>query len=174
MSSAAATAEAGAPKKGGKKLLIIILAVVLLLVVAGGGAAFFLLKKRGGEDHEAEHPAPSKKKKDPSVFQPLDPFTVNLADPGREHYLQIGLTYEVATSDVGDALKQQMPLIRSRVLLLLTSKSADELGSPQGKAKLAGDLVALARGALANSPAPGAQNAERGIVDVHFASFIIQ
>ena len=171
-SAAAATADAPAPKKGGKKLLIIILAVVLLLVVAGGGAAFFLMKKKAGDDHEADHPKPAKKK-DPSVFQPLDPFTVNLADPGREHYLQIGLTYEVATGDVGDALKQQMPLIRSRVLLLLTSKSSDELGSPQGKAKLAGDLVALARGALANSPAPGAQNAERGIVDVHFSSFII-
>jgi flagellar FliL protein len=173
MSSAAATADAGAaPKKKSKKLLIIILAVVLLLA-GGGGAAFFMLKKKGADaHHDGEKAKPAKK--DPSVFAPLDPFTVNLNDPGREHYLQIGLTYEVASADVGDALKNQMPLIRSRVLLLLTSKSADELGSPQGKSALANDLVALARGALANSPAPGAQNAERGVIDVHFSSFIIQ
>ena len=173
MSTAAVAGAAPAPKKS-KKLLIIIVAVVLLLAAAGGGAAFLMMKKShapAGAHGEAKKPVV---KPGPPVFAPLEPFTVNLADPGREHYLQIGLTYEVYAADVGDALKAQMPLIRSRVLLLLTSRTSDELASPQGKSKLATELVALARAALANSPAAGAQNDERGVADVHFASFIIQ
>jgi len=84
------------------------------------------------------------------------------------------LTYEVHAADVGEALKAQMPLIRSRVLLLLTSRTADELASPQGKAKLASELVALARAALADSSTTGTKNDEVGVTDVHFSSFIIQ
>lgn len=176
MSTAAATADAAAPKKG-KKGLIIIIAVVLLVLGAGGVGAFIFMKKNANAEHGEDKKAAAKKEKKkhgPPVFSPLEPFTVNLADPGREHYLQIGLTYEVAGADVGDALKAQMPLIRSRVLLLLTSRTADELGSPAGKAKLATELVALARASLANSEAPGAQNDENGVSDVHFSSFIIQ
>ena len=172
--STAAVADAGvvAPKKKkGKKLLIIIIAAVVLLTAAGGGAAFFLMKKNVAG---AKPAAKKATRSGPPVFAALEPFTVNLADPGREHYLQIGLTYEVHAADVGEALKAQMPLIRSRVLLLLTSRTADELGSRQGKAKLASELVGLARAALAESTAAGAKNDEVGVTDVHFSSFIIQ
>ena len=65
-------------------------------------AARPLLMKKGGR-RSRSRPSEARQEEDPSVFQPLDPFTVNLADPGREHYLQIGLTCEVATGDVGDA-----------------------------------------------------------------------
>lgn len=171
MSTAAAADAMPAPKKG-KKLLIIILAVIVLL--GGGGAAgvMLLMKKNSGGAHAEDKKAAEKRP--PSVFSPLDPFTVNLADASRDHYLQIGLTYEVYTSDVDAALKTQMPLLRSRILLLLTSKTSEELALPEGKGKLAGELVTLARAALATSQASGAQNADRGVADVHFSSFIIQ
>jgi flagellar FliL protein len=175
MSTAAAVpaGAAAAPKKS-KKLLIIILAVVVLLA-AGGGAAAFLLMKKGGASHADEKHKPAEKKPSaPTVFAPLEPFTVNLADAGLSHYLQIGLTYEVAGNDVADALKAQMPLIRSRVLLILTNRTSEELATPKGKSQLAVELVALGRGALAASSAPGAQNDERGVIDIHFSSFIIQ
>ena len=178
MSAAAAAAPAEAAPKKGKKGLIIIIAVLVLVLAGGGVGAYIYMKKSAAAEEHGGDKKGAKKKADkkhgPPQFAPLDPFTVNLADPGREHYLQIGLTYEVAAADVADALKAQMPLIRSRVLLLLTSRTADELASPAGKAKLATELVALARAALANSEAPGAQNEENGINDVHFSSFIIQ
>ena len=175
MSTAAVAEGAPAAPKKGKMKLISILAVLVLLIAGGGvGGYIFLMKKNNSAGHADEQKAKAHVKHGPPVFAPLEPFTVNLADPGREHYLQIGLTYEVATGDVADALKAQMPLIRSRVLLLLTSRTADELASAQGKSKLATELVALARAALANSAAPGVQNDEQGVADVHFSSFIIQ
>lgn len=167
---AATAGEAPAAPKKGKKLLVIILALVVLLVAAGGAAAFLLMKKA---DPKAKDEVKKVERK-PPVFAPLEQFTVNLNDPGREHYLQIGLTFEVTGQDVADAIKAQMPLVRSRVLLLLTSKGAEELASPQGKAKLAGELVGLARATMQHSKVQGAQDEDRGIHDVHFSSFIIQ
>ena len=72
------------------------------------------------------------------------------------------------------SIEHVFPLLRSRALLLLTSKTTDDLATPEGKGKLAGELVTLARAALAASKSPGAQNSERGVADVHFSSFIIQ
>ena len=170
--AAAAPADAAAAPKKSKKLLIIILAVVVLLAGGGGAAAFLLMKKKGGDSHAEE--TKTVERKGPSVFSALDPFTVNLADPSRDHYLQIGLIYELYSADVEADLKAQMPLLRSRALLLLTSKTSDDLSTPEGKGKLAGELVTLARAALAASKSPGTQNSERGVADVHFSSFIIQ
>jgi len=166
---AAPAAEGTAPKKKGKKLLFIIIGAVVLSL---GGVGGFIAMKRSAGAQAGQAPKPVKK--EPPVFAALDPFTVNLADRDREHYLQIGLTYEVAGNDVGEEVKLQMPLIRSKILLLLTSKTATELATPQGKAKLGAELVTLARMALEHSAASNAQNPERGVANVHFSAFIIQ
>ena len=173
MSTAAATADAVPAPKKGKKLMIVIIAALLVLAVGGGAGVYFIMARKNADTSHAETKEPVEKK-GPSVFAPLEPFTVNLADPSRSHYLQIGLTFEVSGTDIADAIKAQMPLLRSRVLLILTSKSSEELATPQGKGKLAAELVALARAALAGAAAPGALNEDHGVIDVHFASFIIQ
>lgn len=175
MSKAAAPAAEGAPPKKGKKLLIIVAAALVLVLGAGGAGAYVLMGKKGGKGKEKEAEAEVKKaEKKPSVFTALDPFTVNLADKDRDHYLQIGLTYEVNGKDVEEEVKSQMPLIRSHILLLLTSKTATELATAEGKARLAGELIAVARQPMAESHAPTAQGPDKGIVNVHFSAFIIQ
>ncbi|MDB5803652.1 MAG: flagellar basal body-associated protein flil [Betaproteobacteria bacterium] len=168
---AAAPAESAPPKKS-KKMLFIIVAAVLVLGIGGVGTFLIMGKRHGGE--KDGKPEAKKVEKKPSVFAALDPFTVNLADRDRDHYLQIGLTYEVAGKDVEEEVKGQMPLIRSRILLLLTSKTATDLATPQGKAKLAGELIALARQPMGESALPSAQGADHGVVNVHFSAFIIQ
>ena len=156
MSTAAATADAGAapPAKGKKKLIIIIVAVVLLLVI-GGGAAFFLLKKKpaegeeeGGDGHakaESHEPAPKAKPardpKHPPVFVPLDPFTVNLADRESERYAQIGMTLEIDDPKFADQIKTYMPAIRNNILMVLAHKTSTELLQREGKQKLAAEVA---------------------------------
>jgi flagellar FliL protein len=167
----AAAAPEGAPPKKSKKMLFIIVAAVLVLGLGGAGTLLIMGKRHGAE---AGKPEAKKVEKKPSVFAALDPFTVNLADRDRDHYLQIGLTYEVAAKDVEEEVKSQMPLIRSRILLLLTSKTATELATPQGKSRLAGELIALARQPMSESILPSAQGPEHGVVNVHFSAFIIQ
>ena len=163
----AAPAAAGASKK---KLLIIILAAVLGAGSLGGGAAWFLL--HGKADAEEGKPEKGGKKKaaksGPPVFVPLDPFTVNLQPENGEQYLQIAFTLQVSNLEEVELVKLNMPKVRSRLLLLLSSKKASELNTGEGKKVLAGEIIAQV-----NEPFE-----ERGdqqeVTDVLFTSFIIQ
>lgn len=157
----AAEQEAGsAPAKGKSKKLIVIAALVLL--AAGGGGAGWYFTQKGKADEPAEA-APVKKA--PPVFVNLETFTVNLADQDR--FLQVGIIYEVAGNEIAEAMKTQMPVIRSRILLLLSSKTVEALSSVDGKQKLAEELLTEAR-------APLAPKGDEAIGQVHFSAFVIQ
>ena len=74
----------------------ILILVAALLLLAGGGAAAWVLMKPAAPGNEAGDSAPVRAKKHASLFVPLDPFTVNLADEGGERMAQIAVTLEVA------------------------------------------------------------------------------
>lgn len=158
-----AAADAAPAKPAGKGRLIIIIVAALVLVAGGGGGAWYFLR---GKSHAEE---PVAKKTSAPVFVNLETFTVNLAD--RERYLQLGVTYEVEGNEVTDAMKVHMPILRSRILLLLAAKTADSLGSSEGKNTLAEELVEEARKVL---PGKGEKDTEKGINAVHFSAFVIQ
>lgn len=161
--AAADTAAETAPKKKrGKKFLIISLALTLLAGAGGAGAWYFLRPKHDAKEAKKEAP------KHPPVFVNLEPFTVNLQDDEEEHYLQTEIVFEVSGNDVVDPIKAQMPILRSNILLLLSSKSSHEIVSVEGKRKLAQEIIADARKHLPRAE-PG-----KGIENLHFASFVIQ
>jgi flagellar FliL protein len=65
-------------------------------------------------------------------------------------------------------MKTYMPVIRNRILLLLSSKTPSDISSLDGKKKLVAELVAAARESV-----PGA-TPERGIDSAFLSSFVIQ
>lgn len=169
MATAAATAHAtdsnvtdinDARPKSRKKLLVIGIAGVLLL---GGGAAaawHFLKPAAPAEAHAAVKPPPA-----PPVFVELEPFTVNLAG---DRILQAGITLQVKDAKDGEQIKLYMPQVKSRLLLLLSSKAIDELQSLNGKQALATEIAAsLKQPYAADLPAPV-------ISGVFLTSFVIQ
>jgi flagellar FliL protein len=94
---------------------------------------------------------------------------VHLAPDGSsDHYLQVGIVYEVENDKVTDALKLQLPVIRGKILLLLSSKTSADLSTVAGKDKLAEELLEAAR-----APLP-TEEAKKGVAGVHYASFVIQ
>jgi len=155
-----------APVKSKKKLIIIAVALVLVLAVAGA-AAFFLLGKKGEEGHEEvkkeEHIGPP-------VFSVLDPFVVNLAEPDGSRYLQIGVTYELKDPPTAEQVKTYTPVIRSRILIVLSGKNVADLTSIEGKQRLMDELVDLARVTIHSD----GKDPTAGVRDVHFSSFVIQ
>lgn len=179
MSEATADAASGKGGKSKAKLLIIV-GIVLAVLLAGGGAAAFFLTKKGhdetaaaGEDAEAEEQdAPKAKKKakkkaksdQPPIFVSLDPFTVNLSDEDADRFAQIQMVLEVSEKSVDEELKVQLPAVRNAILLLLSSKSARELLTLEGKQKLAAEVVA----------ATAARIGDDKVESVHFAQFIVQ
>lgn len=151
-----------------------------LLALATAGAAWKLTMgdaraPAGATDspealaEETEKPEKSEPGKPPQ-FMALETLTVNLRDEGGEgHYLQVGLTYQVAGPEVAEAMKVHMPVIRSNILLLLSSKAPKQIMSVEGKTKLSEELLVAAR-----QPLPGEEGAPKGITAVFYSSFIIQ
>jgi len=162
-----ASAEAGeaAPAaKKSKKKLFVILFVLLLLAGGGGGAAWYFLGPNSGGAHAKPKAEPPK----PPVFASLDPFTVNLQPENGEQYLQVAMTLQVADQAQADLIKLYMPLVRSRLLLLLSSKKASELTSADGKKKLSEEIIAQIKQPFAPQSEP------QKISSVLFTSFVIQ
>lgn len=209
----AAPSEAAAPAKSkGKKILVILVALLLVLAIGGGAGLYFLKQKQqqaqAALEEEEFGDAPAKpaarSAKDKPAFLTLDMFTVNLADRDFDRYAQAQVVLELRDEKSAELMKTYMPVIRSRVLSLMTQKTSQELLERYGKERLAREIRASVAKALNLEPPevvedplpplPGAAPAEpekkaepprrrraptdperiSPVVAVHFANFIIQ
>ena len=127
-------APAEAPKKKKGKLLLIV-SLVLVLLAASAGGAWWFLGQTEGDDEEAEQVATK-----PSVFLPLDQFTVNLQPEDGQQFLQAAVTLKLTEQEVADAIKAQMPEVRNRLLFLLSSKKPSDVATLEGKNKLVDEI----------------------------------
>jgi flagellar FliL protein len=153
-------AAAPVPRKSKKKLFLF---VTLLLLMLGGGGAWFLLAAEVDPDAPvAVEPAK------PPVYLPMEQFTVNLQPEIGDQYLQIAFTLQVADQAQVEQIKLYMPLVRSRLLMLLSSKKPSELSSAGGKQQLQEEIVATLREPFAQNMAP------TGVNGVFFTAFVIQ
>ena len=166
---------AAAPAKKKKSLLKKLLLVLPLPLIAGGGAAWYFLGNQHPQDEEqpkAAKAAPAKAGKatssKPATFVPLEPFTVNLQQEDGAQYLQVGLTLKITDAAYSDAIKLNMPEIRNRILLLLSSKKPSQINTLEGKQALAAEVQQESAQALGASVPAG------GIASVLFTSFVIQ
>lgn len=100
-----------------------------------------------------------------AAYSKLEPITVNLADLSR--YLQIQITAKASKPETVETLKMYMPAIRHALILLLSSKSVDEVSSPTGRQQLMDDAKIAINKAAELKPA-------HGVVAVLFESFIVQ
>jgi flagellar protein FliL len=173
------------PKKRGKLVLILCLSLVL----AGSGAAGFYFMQPAHSDAGPTVPKPP-------VFVPLEMFTVNLvSDPAQMQFMQAVITLKLEDKATAELIKDRLPEVRDRVLLVLSAKKSSEILSVAGKQKLAleiGDAVRkivvpgapaapaevtaaageAAGTAAAQLPSPTAPS--KPAVEVLFTSFIVQ
>jgi flagellar protein FliL len=157
--SAKEPADAAKPAKKSRKLLVIMLALVVL--GAGGGGAWWWTNRDAGAAQASVAPRPP-------LFLNLEPFTVNLLEENGEHYLQTSLVFQVVDQQAVDTMKLYLPVIRNRILLLLSGKRPSDIASPEGKAKLVTEVTTAVRESI-----PGT-TAERGIVQTYIGSFVVQ
>ncbi|MBO9535836.1 flagellar basal body-associated protein FliL [Herbaspirillum sp.] len=157
-----AEAEA-APAKSSKKMLFIIVGVVLVVVIGAG--AFFMLGGKGkkGEDHAEE-----KVEAKTPTFVVIEPFVVNLQQENGDHYLQVAMTLQVPNAPTAEMLKLYMPQVRSRLLMVLSSKKASELLTNEGKRALTDEIIDQLGEPFSGSGKGPVIN------DVFYTSFVIQ
>jgi len=165
---AAAKASTPDPAEGKSKSRLPIILIALVIVLAGGGAgAWFFMNQKSADHKQAAHEAP--KEAAPPVFLPLESFTVNLQPgEGNEQFLQTNLTLQVPDQAQADLLKAYMPNVRSRLLLLLSSKKANEILTVEGKTKLTQEILEIFKEPLM----PGGPKAT--VSNVLYTSFVVQ
>ncbi|MES2934452.1 MAG: flagellar basal body-associated protein FliL [Pseudomonadota bacterium] len=150
------------PPKPKKKALIVIIAASLLLSASIAGGWFFFMRDTGQKAEVKREVAK------PPVFVPLESFTVNLQTEEDDQYLQIAMTVQVADAAQVDVIKLNMPQIRSRLLLLLSSKKASEIASTEGKKTLTKEIIEQIKLPFSEKGTP------QNVSGVFFTSFIIQ
>jgi len=157
-------AAAAAPATSSKKKLIIIIAAALVLLGGGGGAAWYFMHQKTDHKKEVKHEEPAKA----PVFVTLETFTVNLQPDPDEKFLQLDLSMQVASPEAAELLKTQMPAVRNRLLMLLTSKTATDISSMEGKKQLSDEIVAEVKKPFSADAKP------QEVTGVFFTSFVIQ
>ena len=145
----AAAADAAAPPAAKSKLPLIAGAVAVL-VLAGAGWYFGMhLPAKKHAEEESEHSVEKRlmkqleRKKDntPPVFITMDEFLVNLPGKGGEHYLQTKLVLRTADATTEKRITDFLPLVRDRILAVLSSRTVDEMATVEGKDRMSKDIA---------------------------------
>ena len=179
-------AAAEAPVEGGskKKLFIIIGAAVLVLVI-GGVVAFMMMgkgdkKKEGADAHGAPaaaegghgaappaagggHGAAGAAAGVSTVFT-LEPFIVNIYDGQELRYLKVKVELEMSNAAVKPELEGRLAAIRDAILVVLTTKTLQEIQDAQGKNQLREEILT----AISKIVAQGK------VSKVYFTDFVVQ
>jgi flagellar FliL protein len=129
-----------------------------------------------GEGDEAEAAAEEEEEEEPAAGERgqstgpvIDPFIVNLADPGSRRYLRVNLKLELRKrAETEPLVAARMARLRDAVLLLLTSKTSEQLLAPQGKAALRQELIEQINQALKK------KDLDDAVKNLYFTEFLIQ
>jgi len=159
------------PKKS-LKLIIIAGGGLLALLLVGGGAAYFLLSSPAPDSPEkaslldkAKSLFPGGKKSPDSpatAIHKMEPFLVNLADPGQLRYLKV--TLHVETPLKAEEYEKKLPQLRDSVLSILSSKLFKDILTSEGKNALREEIKGRMNQVLA----------EVKVQNVYFTEFVIQ
>ena len=130
------------PKTSSKKMLLGIIGALVLVIAAAAGWYFT-------RSHDTAHVAEVKVEppKTP-IFVALETFTVNLHGESSDQYLQLGISLKVFEAENEAKIKISQPEIRSKILQLLTTKTAAELLSAEGKTQLIKEIMGISNSVI--------------------------
>jgi flagellar FliL protein len=149
------------PQSAKKKILI----VIVLLALIGGGLVWYFMFFNAHQEGDSREKSKVVKHIAP-IFLQMDTYTVNLKPDGQ--FLQATFTLQIETEAEVLKIKMFMPQIRSRLLLMLSNKTVEELSSLEGKKILSEQIEALVE-------EPFSEGLEQTRVsNVFFTSFVIQ
>lgn len=156
------TSPKSGEKKTRKKFLIVTL-IAITAVSAGIVGTWYGMKIPNIGEMGSASP-----KAELTTFVDLDVFTVNLLPEENNQYLQVGLTAKTRETTVIAEIKKQMPDIRNRVLLLLSSQQAASLASIAGKQQLSRQITDEIKQSL------NSEELQEDVLEVLFTSFVMQ
>lgn len=137
------TADQAPPKKTFPVKWVIIGILALILI---GGGVFFALSYFSESGSSPNGDATATKvdkpeKVEAGVMYPMEPFIVNLLDKGGKRYLKVRMELELPNENLTNELTRRKAQLRDTILLLLTSKSFDNVNRLEGKFQLRSELM---------------------------------
>ncbi|MEA3331366.1 MAG: flagellar basal body-associated protein FliL [Campylobacterota bacterium] len=176
--------ESTEEKKKSSNMLMIIIIVVLILIILGGAVVAFLLM--GDDEDVVKSSSPQVKEKsiskskrssrsnsdidesrslsDIGILYPLDTFTVNLKSDAGRRYLKVTMSLELEGEELSLELDSKSPVLRDRVIRILTSKTLEEISSKKGKQKVSSQIMDTLNAMITDGEVRG----------VYFTEFVIQ
>jgi flagellar FliL protein len=157
-----------AESSGGSKKLLWVMIILVLLSSAGAAAAIYLVldQRNSSDSGEAQQQTVELT---PPVFTRIEPLTVNLADDRYgSRLLYTGITLRVGNEQSKTIIEEHMPQVRSRLLILLSGKQANELTSTEGKEELAQAIISRLNVPFTENQPP------LDLREVLFTEFIVQ
>lgn len=145
------------PKGWGKKITVLLGGLVLIVGVGGyfGYTLFFQEKGTKGSHTVSKEP-------EKMTLIALEPFILNLFDPGR--HLKVAIQLELKKAQDEGQVKERTPKLRDIIILLLSSKTVDSVSSPEGKFQLKDEILLRANQALGKEL----------FKNVYFTEFVMQ
>jgi flagellar FliL protein len=171
--------------KKSSNMLMIIIIVVLILIILGGARVANLLMGGDEENTTASSNAPQVKEKsvnqkrrsssnsdiqesrnlsDIGILYPLDSFTVNLKSDAGRGYLKVTMSLELEGEELSMELDNKSPVLRDRIIRILTSKTLEEISSKKGKQKVETQIMDTLNAMISDGRIRG----------IYFTEFVIQ
>lgn len=158
-----------------KSVLIIIISSVVILFMGMLGAGFFVLWTKmsatvaqvqsGAGDEAAEDGALEEGAEiEIGTMYRLDTMIVNLADLGGKRYLRITMELELNVPELVEEIDRRLPQLRDSILMILPTKTYDEIGTTPGKIALRDEILARLNSFLKTGQ----------ITTLYFSEFVVQ
>lgn len=140
----------------GNRKKIVLFGGLLALVLLLGGVGGWLLLNADTEQTDAEAGDATPR---PALYLQLEPaFLANYNVGGRLRYLQISMAVMAREQAALDALQLHMPMVRNRIVMLLTARDFAALQTTAGREQLQADVLSAVQDILRQETgAPGAE-----------------
>jgi flagellar FliL protein len=126
--------EVEAPKPKGTLKKLILIGVAAIVLLGGAGFAYLLFT----DDEPADKGKAAHKER---VTMSLEPFLVNLADKDVRRYLKVKVELEVDNEKASKQLEKSLPRIRDTLIMLLSSKTYQDISTSEGKLLLKQEIM---------------------------------
>jgi flagellar FliL protein len=134
-----------------------IVAAAGVLAIGGGTAAAMKFGIFGSGAVTKAQPAAPK-----VAYVEVREMTLRLADSASEHYIKLDPVLAVQAKEA-EVMENKLPIVRDRIVTVVTARSSTELASPVGQRKLKEDLVTTLH-----------KDFQDTLVDIYFSDYLVE
>jgi len=135
------------------------IAIISICVVAALGVGVAYLRGLG---FATKTPIPAAEEKPKVAYVEVREMTLRLADLNTEHYIKLDPVLAVRLK-AEEETANKLPLVRDRIVTVVTARSSTELTSPAGQRKLKEDLLTELHKDLHDI-----------LIDIYFSDYLVE